>query len=155
MDIGFYHPDRGYWQAIDGDAEKLLPTYPAGTVQVPLKPGADYEWQDDAWVYVKPDPAPAPVPASISRRQFYEQLADIGKITQGEAFDATASGTIPPALNTILNGMTDEDAKFRAAMKLVGSQDFNRDDPLVMVFAISQGMSEADVDNFWRAAANL
>lgn len=54
MEYGFYHPERGYWQAIDGDAETLLSAYPDGTVQVPLKPGANHEWQDGAWVYVPP-----------------------------------------------------------------------------------------------------
>jgi len=48
-EIGFYHPDRGYWQAIAGTADELLPTYPAGTVQVPLKPGANYEWDGSEW----------------------------------------------------------------------------------------------------------
>lgn len=56
MDAGFYHPERGYWQAIGGDAAELLPTYPEGTVQVPLTPGANYELQDGVWVYVEPTP---------------------------------------------------------------------------------------------------
>lgn len=56
MEIGFFHPDRGYWQAIDGDPEELLAGYPDGTEQVPLKPGADYEWEDGAWVHVKSAP---------------------------------------------------------------------------------------------------
>lgn len=58
MEHGFYHPERGYWQAIDGDAAALLATYPEGTVEVPLKPGADYEWQDGAWVHVPPPLGP-------------------------------------------------------------------------------------------------
>lgn len=54
MEHGFFHPDLGYWQAIDGDPDKLLQDYPVGTIQVPIKPGADYEWQDGAWVHVPP-----------------------------------------------------------------------------------------------------
>jgi len=55
MELGFYHPDRGYWQAIAGDAANLLATYPAGTIQVPIRPGADHHWQGGQWVEV---PAP-------------------------------------------------------------------------------------------------
>lgn len=54
MEHGFFHPDRGYWQAIGGDPDKLLQDYPAGTIQVPLKPGVDYEWQDGEWVHAPP-----------------------------------------------------------------------------------------------------
>lgn len=56
MEHGFYHPDIGYWQTIGEPSEEILATYPAGTIEVPLKPGADYQWQDGEWVY-----APAPV----------------------------------------------------------------------------------------------
>lgn len=58
---GFYHPDRGYWQAIEGSVEDLLPTYPEGTINVSLKPSGDHEWQDGEWVYVESPPPPAPV----------------------------------------------------------------------------------------------
>lgn len=54
MEHGFYHPERGYWQAIGGHPADLLATYPEGTIEVPLKPGADHEWQDGAWVHVPP-----------------------------------------------------------------------------------------------------
>lgn len=54
---GFFHLERGYWQAIDGDPNNLLAGYPAGTVQVPLKPGSDYEWRDGSWVFTPPPPA--------------------------------------------------------------------------------------------------
>ncbi|MCA0275881.1 MAG: hypothetical protein LCH86_07755 [Proteobacteria bacterium] len=52
MEFGFYHPARGYWQAIGGDFDDLLVGYPEGTVQVPVKPGANYDWQDGEWVYL-------------------------------------------------------------------------------------------------------
>ena len=59
MEHGFFHPERGYWQTTGEPSAEILATYPAGTVEVPLKPGADYEWQDGAWVHVPPDPAEA------------------------------------------------------------------------------------------------
>jgi hypothetical protein len=61
MEHGFYHPDRGYWQTTNAPPPDILAGYPAGTVEVPLKPGADYDWDGSAWVYVAPPPDPEQV----------------------------------------------------------------------------------------------
>ena len=53
MERGFYHPSRGYWQTVGEPSPEILAAYPAGTVEVPLKPGADYEWQGE-WAPVVP-----------------------------------------------------------------------------------------------------
>ena len=47
---GFFHPDRGYWQATSDVPEHILDAYPEGAVEVPLKPGAGYEWSGSEWV---------------------------------------------------------------------------------------------------------
>lgn len=57
METGFFNPQIGYWQTIGVPTASMLATYPAGTVEVPLKPGADYVWQNGAWVEAPPDPA--------------------------------------------------------------------------------------------------
>ena len=57
MEHGFYHPSRGYWQTTSDVPQRILDTYPEGTVEVPLKPSAEHEWIDGAWVHVPPDPA--------------------------------------------------------------------------------------------------
>lgn len=69
MERGFHHPDLGYWQAIAGDAEDLLESYPEGTVEVSLKPGEDYDWVDGAWVHVPPPPSPATADMVIAERE--------------------------------------------------------------------------------------
>lgn len=66
MEYGFYHPDRGYWQAVGGDPDELMEGYPEGTEQVPLRPGPDYEWQDGEWVEVPPPP-PSPPPSAAEK----------------------------------------------------------------------------------------
>lgn len=53
-EFGFYHPDRGYWQSVGGEADQLLQSDPDGTVNVPLKPGPDYEWSSEEWIHVSP-----------------------------------------------------------------------------------------------------
>ena len=54
---GFYHPDRGYWQTMGDPSGAIIEAYPGGTIEVPLKPGSNYEWQDGGWVYVPPSDA--------------------------------------------------------------------------------------------------
>lgn len=49
MSNGFFHPDRGYWQAIGDVSDAVLAAYPDGTIEVPLKPGADFEWTGTEW----------------------------------------------------------------------------------------------------------
>lgn len=51
MEKGFFHPARGYWQAIGGGK---LSRYPEGTVEVPLRPSDDHQWVNGAWQYVAP-----------------------------------------------------------------------------------------------------
>lgn len=57
MERGYYHPSRGYWQTMSEPSAEVLATFPEGTIEVPLKPGADYEWDEveGEWVYVDPE----------------------------------------------------------------------------------------------------
>ena len=56
MEKGFFHPERGYWQAKAEPSAEVLAAYPAGTVEVPLKPGANFEWVGGSWQVVPPVP---------------------------------------------------------------------------------------------------
>ena len=51
MEKGFFHPERGYWQTLSTPCEKVLAAYPEGTVEVPLKPGAGFDWDGASWVF--------------------------------------------------------------------------------------------------------
>jgi hypothetical protein len=44
MEHGFYHPDRGYWQANSDVPRYVRDGYPAGTVEVPLRPIGNFDW---------------------------------------------------------------------------------------------------------------
>lgn len=59
MEKGFYHPKRGYWQTTNEPPQHILDGYPEGTVEVPLKPGPDYNWNGSQWEHTPPDPAEA------------------------------------------------------------------------------------------------
>jgi hypothetical protein len=56
MEKGFHHPLRGYWQTTDEPSAAILATYPEGTVEIPVKPRADCEWDGSAWIDVQPPP---------------------------------------------------------------------------------------------------
>ncbi|MBN9053584.1 MAG: hypothetical protein J0H80_07365 [Rhizobiales bacterium] len=153
MEHGFHHPDLGYWQTTSDVPNEILAGYPEGTIEVPVKPGSDYEWQDGEWVYVVP--APAPPPEEISRRQFCQGLAASGLITKQEAIAFIQGAALPAAIQAIVDGMTDEDAAFEATMLLLGAGSFFRSHPLVLIFAMAQSMTETEVDDFWRLCAAL
>lgn len=116
--------------------------------------GAEIGGTYSGGVFTPPEPPVVPprVPEVISRRQFYEQLEVDGIISKAEALAAMKTGTLPAALQAVVDGMTDEDAKYDAEMKLVGATDFYRSSALVMVFAIVIQWSEERVDQFWTDA---
>ena len=49
MEQGFFHPSRGYWQAVEAPSKAVLDAYPPGTVKVPLKPAPDRVWDGRRW----------------------------------------------------------------------------------------------------------
>lgn len=113
----------------------------------------------DAWLVAGgvPDPyvaPPAPVPAEISRRQFFQQLAIAKIISQDEALAAVKTGDIPAALLGFISALPDA-ARFNAEMLLSGATVFERNHPLTEAIGTAQGMTSAQVDDFFRAAAKL
>lgn len=95
-----------------------------------------------------------PVPAIISRRQFYQQLAAAGTITEAEALAAVATGAIPEVLDTFIVSLPAHD-QFSARMILAGASQFERGHPLVAAVSAAQGLSSADVAAFFAEAAAL
>jgi hypothetical protein len=101
-----------------------------------------------------PPPLPEMVPQSISDRQFFQQLAIEGRITNQEALDAVKTGAIPSALQSFVDSLSPAD-KFNAQMLLSGATVFQRNHPLTIAIGQAQGMSSEQVDEFFRAAAAL
>lgn len=102
-------------------------------------------------VYVEP---PAPVPEEISDRQFFQQLAILGLVTQEEALAAVMTGTLPAAMENFIAALPEEE-RFPARMLLSGATGFRRSHPLTTEFGAMQGMDAADIDNLWRQASQL
>lgn len=102
-----------------------------------------------------PQPVPVPVPHEISDRQFAHQLAKAQIITQAEALAFVATGTVPVALQAIVDAIPDVDARFDAQMILSGAVVFKRAHPLTAAIGAAYGFSPEQMDAFFAAAAAL
>ena len=99
-------------------------------------------------------PATSPVPSEISDRQFFQQLAIMGLISEVEAEDAASAGILPPAILSLVDQLPAGE-RFTTRMKLKSATIFLRTDPLVETFGAMQGMIPEQIDDLWRAASVL
>jgi hypothetical protein len=97
-------------------------------------------------------PRPLPIP-DISDRQFFQQLAIAGIITQTDALASNAA-VIPPVLMTLIDAMPVAQ-QFNAKMIISGATTFKRNDPLTESIGAAYGMTPAQIDQFFLAAAQL
>lgn len=105
--------------------------------------------------YVAPDPVAETIPDEISRRQFFQQLAVDEIITKAEALAALQSGTIPSALQAIIDALPSEDDQFSATMLIIGATSFSKSHDLVETVRVAFGWTEEQRDTFWLAASKL
>lgn len=94
-----------------------------------------------------------PVPQLISDRQFFQQLAIAGIITEEEALAANAA-VIPSAILTIINGLPAE-IQFSVKMLISGATVFEREHPMTEAIGAAYGWTANQIDDFFRAAAQL
>lgn len=134
----------------------------ADTMTIPCVAGNPLFHDYEAWLAQGNTPRPAvlppspatTVPASISDRQFFQQLAVDGIITRAEALAAVKTGDVPAALAGIVDALPEAD-RFGAEMLLSGATVFERTHPLSIAIGKARGMTPSDIDAFFRAAAAL
>jgi hypothetical protein len=95
-----------------------------------------------------------PVPDVISDRQFFQQLAIDGDITQDEALAAVQTGTLPDKLAAVIAALP-ASQQFAAKMLCCGATEFRRSNPVVSVLGQALGKDAAALDAIWIAAAVL
>lgn len=118
-------------------------------------------------VTVIEDPVVAPVQPPlaqiISDRQFFQQLAIQGLITQDEALAAVGPGKLPASLLALVEQLPLGDGtpsdpnnqQFSAKMLLIGATQFDRRHPMVTVLGSAFKWNDEQLDTFWRAAGLL
>lgn len=104
------------------------------------------------WTLV--DAPPPPVPASISDRQFAQQLAILGTINQDEAIAWAARGDLPDAMQAAVNALP-EGQRFGATMLLSSATTYERSHPLVPMLGAILEYDSGELDDLWRSAAAL
>ncbi len=131
-----FHPDAGFVEA--SASTQIGMSYVDGT----FGPAPE------------PEPIAAPVPSSISDRQFAQQLAVLGTITEAEALAWAARGDLPAAIESAVDELPPED-RFAARMLLSSATTYERAHPLVGTLGALLGYDAEATDDLWRAAAAL
>lgn len=91
MQTGFYNTDMGYWETRGAPPAKYRAKYPAGTVEVPLRPTSDHVWTGAEWQFVAPAPI-ADADRTLSPPQFAYLLALTGFDDVWAALEANLKG---------------------------------------------------------------
>lgn len=105
-------------------------------------------------ITVDPNLIVAPVPDEISDRQFFQQMATEGRITQQEALDAVGSGVIPAAMDALVEQLP-ESQRFAARMLIRGATTFRRTHPVAALIGQLYSMTGEQIDTTWRKASLL
>lgn len=118
----------------------------------PMDIGATYK--DGVYTPLPPLPEPpAPPIHTISDRQFFQQLALEGIITEDQALASNAA-VIPPPLLAIIDAMPVEQ-QFAAKMLVSGATVYERNHPMTAAIGAAYGWGDAQIDDFFRAASTL
>lgn len=143
---------RRYDQQPADIAHKQVAWYPV--VREYGEPGVVLEQGTHFIRKVDPATLPAPVPPSISDRQFFQQIATMGLITEAEAEDAVASGVIPASLAALVEFLPAQ-ARHGARMLLKGATVFERNHEMTDTIAWLYGFDSAATDQLFRNASVL
>lgn len=138
-ETGFYHPAMGYWQTISEPDAETLAGYPEDTISVPLKPGADYDWQDGAWVHVPPDPA--------------EALAAERESMVCSRFQAKAALHLAGLLPAVEVAIAQADPVTQLAW--AEAVEYRRNSPTILALAGALELTDEQVDNLFRTAMQI
>lgn len=146
MEKGFYHPQRGYWQAVGDVPIEILNGYPEGTVEVPAKPGANHQWNGVAWVFVEPSASEISAKKLATPLEPYQFHAMV---------DIIEGNGRPLNITSLINAIPDVASKAVARSKYAHAKSFLRNDPLVAGLSAQAGLTASEMDAYWLQALEL
>lgn len=112
-----------------------------------------HRYETGQWIEVPQEPQLAQID-DISDRQFFQALAVLGEISETEALDAVGPGIIPPAMDTLIDQLP-QDQRFPARMLIRGATRYERQHPIADLIRSLYGWTIEQADDFWRFAATL
>lgn len=142
---GFFHPDRGYWQANDDVPNDILEGYPEGTVEIPIKPSRFHEWADGEWVH-RPPPDPTPEEIRAKMRPLTARQFRLGLIEGGVSLDRVTA---------VIDALPAGADRAKAKVEWEYATTFNRTHPLIATVGAALGLSDVQIDAMWQAAVSL
>lgn len=143
IDVEVNHPDFGWvpFTAVEGSDDPVV-----SEVWAQIQNG-------EAGEVAPADPVVTPVPQTITALQFIIWLVASGWITQDEG-NAWLDGTLPQAMNDLLNAIPEEQ-RFAARARALKSTMIARNDPLITALAAMHNRSPEEVDQFFIDAEQL
>lgn len=94
------------------------------------------------------------VPGPISARQFYQNAANGGFITESEALAVMTDNVLPASMVTFISTLPSSE-QFAAKMLLIGANTFIRSHPMADQIGTMFSLSPEDLDTFWIEASQL
>lgn len=134
-----------------GEADGCPPAWVrANTPELPDSKVA--RWAGDAWAIIDPPlPPPEPVPETISSRQFFQQLAIEGVISEDDALAYVSTGVLPKAMLDAI-GQLPAEQQFAVKMAVIGANTFDRHNPMTAQLGMILGKDDAALDELWQKA---
>lgn len=158
-----YHPDGTVREIVDLPADLVpginlyTPEHAADmsdiTGRTPM-PAQGWTTPDGGASFAPPQAPRAVAPAAVSDRQFFQQLAVDGDITETEALAAVQTGKIPKTLSDAIDALP-ASQRFSARMLVSGAREFQRQHPMVALLGQALGKDDAALDVLWTAASEL
>jgi len=100
------------------------------------------------------DPTAAMVPTSVTNRQFFQAMAQLGYITQQEAMAAIKTGTVPDRMQRYIDTLP-ADQQFNATMQLCGDTTITRTSEGFQQYVVYENWSADQVNELFRVAGSL
>lgn len=129
-----------------------VPDWAADYVDIGAAGGPGWTW-DGTTVAPPPDPAPDRTTMTLSFAQLLIGLVAEGWISEAEG-DAWLAGTLPAGVLALIATMP-QASQFAARARAIKPSYIVRLDPLVIQLAQAQGKSDAELDTFFLAYAQV